>query len=175
VSGALVYLGDDLPVRLALEDLVRAAHLSPAHFSTVFRRATGLPPLRYVQGVRLERAKELLAEGELSVVEVARAGGFRDAAYFHRTFKRDGARAEPAIEGDIHPHQCRHTFASHLLAARRPLTEISYVLGHSSRAVTMDIYGHFLPSERQGTPAALARSYPAPAASTARPQADRAT
>jgi hypothetical protein len=57
----------------------------------------------------------------------------------------------------------------------RALTEIPYVPGHSSRAVTMDIHGHFLPSEGQGTPAALARSYPAPAASTARPQADGAT
>jgi hypothetical protein len=37
--------------------------------------------------------------------------------------------------------------------------EISNVLGHSSRSVTMDIYGHFLSTEGQGTPAVLARSY----------------
>lgn len=86
VAGALAFIGDHLPERLTLADLARAAHLSPAHFTTVFRRATGLPPLRYVQRVRLERAKELLAEGVLSVAEVARAVGFRDAAYFHRAF-----------------------------------------------------------------------------------------
>lgn len=88
LAGTLAYIGDHLPERLALADLARAAHLSPAHFSTVFRRSTGLPPLRYVQRVRLERAKELLAEGALSVAEVARAVGFRDAAYFHRAFTR---------------------------------------------------------------------------------------
>jgi AraC family transcriptional regulator len=70
-------------------ELAAAAGLSRAHFSVVFARATGLPPVRYVRRARLERARELLAAGDLPVAAVARAVGFRDAAHFHRAFARE--------------------------------------------------------------------------------------
>ena len=93
------------------------------------------------------------------LVFVSRFGTFLLRSNVIRAFKRACADARPAIAGPVNPHLCRHTFASHLFAERRPVTEISYVLGHSSRSVTLDIYGHFLSTEGQGTPSALARSY----------------
>lgn len=41
-------------------------------------------------------------------------------------------------------HSLRHTFASALIAKHAPPTEIAYLLGHSSPAVTMKIYAHWL-------------------------------
>ena len=93
------------------------------------------------------------------LVFVSRFGTFLLRSNVIRAFKRECADARPSIAGPVNPHLCRHTFASHLFAERRPITEISYVLGHSSRSVTLDIYGHFLSTEGQGTPSALARSY----------------
>lgn len=57
-------------------------------FHRRFRRATGHTPLRYVQRLRVERAKDLLESSDLSVDEVAWRVGYGDCAYFRRLFKR---------------------------------------------------------------------------------------
>ena len=84
----LVYIGRHIAEPLTLAGLARIAHLSPAHFSTTFRRATGLSPFQYLRRYRLQRAKELLAESNLPVAQVASAVGLPDAAYFSRVFRR---------------------------------------------------------------------------------------
>jgi AraC family transcriptional regulator len=48
----------------------------------------GEPPHRYVIRLRIERAKELLREGRLSLAQVAAAVGFADQCHFNRHFKR---------------------------------------------------------------------------------------
>jgi AraC-like DNA-binding protein len=58
------------------------------HQARVFRRTYGLTPLQYVNSVRGERAKDLLARDDLSIEEVAYRLGFLDPAYFHRFFRR---------------------------------------------------------------------------------------
>ena len=45
-------------------------------------------------------------------------------------------------------HSLRHSFASALLMGGRPITEVQHLLGHSSPAVTLKVYAHFLPSEQ---------------------------
>lgn len=47
-------------------------------------------------------------------------------------------------------HDLRHCCASYLLAAKRPITEVSAHLGHSTPAVTMSIYAHCIPRRESG-------------------------
>jgi integrase len=49
------------------------------------------------------------------------------------------------------PHGLRHTFASMLLAARTPITEVSHLLGHKNSHVTLSVYAHFVPKESTAT------------------------
>jgi integrase len=42
-------------------------------------------------------------------------------------------------------HECRHTFASLLIAAGVNAKTVSVALGHANIAITMDVYGHLLP------------------------------
>jgi integrase len=68
-----------------------------------------------------------------------------------RPFNRDGlvARAEKAWKAarlaPIGLHECRHTFASILIAAGVNAKALSSYLGHSSIQITLDRYGHLLP------------------------------
>ena len=48
----------------------------------------------------------------------------------------------------MHPHLLRHTFASALLLAGRPVTEVAYLLGHATAATTLSVYAHWV---RRGT------------------------
>lgn len=74
--------------KLSLEEASGEVFLSPAYFSKVFKEETGLSFTQYVNKVRIDKSKELLADGSLSLVEVAGLVGFEDQSYFTKVFKR---------------------------------------------------------------------------------------
>ncbi|SEN21966.1 transcriptional regulator, AraC family [Luteibacter sp. UNCMF331Sha3.1] len=82
------YVGANLDKPITLADIARAAGLSPMHFAAQFRAATGHKPHEYLQLRRIERAKELLDRGHLSLIEIALETGFRTQAHFTTVFKR---------------------------------------------------------------------------------------
>ena len=51
-------------------------------------------------------------------------------------------RLRQTVGFDFDPHWCRHTYATRLLRNNTPIEVVSTLLGHSSIATTMDIYGH---------------------------------
>ncbi|UYQ61553.1 helix-turn-helix domain-containing protein [Streptomyces peucetius] len=62
--------------------------MTPAELRTAVRRAAACSPKDYLLGIRLGRAKELLAGSDLPVAAVARRVGYEDPAYFSRLFTR---------------------------------------------------------------------------------------
>ena len=62
--------------------------LSLSRFSHVFRAATGLTPLNYLNRIRIDKAKELLLNTSLSVAEISEITGFSSQNYFGRLFKK---------------------------------------------------------------------------------------
>jgi AraC family transcriptional regulator len=73
---------------LSLAEIAAVAHLSPFHFSRAFKSATGTAPHRFVVERRVDRAKTLLADPEMSLAEIAAAVGFANQAHFSTMFRR---------------------------------------------------------------------------------------
>ncbi|WP_308636845.1 AraC family transcriptional regulator [Paenibacillus silvisoli] len=71
-----------------LDALVRRHGMTEKYARTLFKQATGLSWTRYVARFRMERAKELLQQGGMSVGEVAGLCGYEDLHYFSRLFKK---------------------------------------------------------------------------------------
>jgi AraC-like DNA-binding protein len=67
--------------------LAQAAFASPAHFIRSFKRAFGETPHQYLQRRRIERAKELLRESDLTVTEVCLEVGFQSLGSFSTVFR----------------------------------------------------------------------------------------
>jgi AraC family transcriptional regulator len=82
------YIEDHLDDGLSLEKMAAVARLSTYYFAHQFKRATGLPPYQYVIMRRVERAQQLLRNGDLSLAEIAARAGFSDQSVFCRHFKR---------------------------------------------------------------------------------------
>jgi AraC family transcriptional regulator len=82
------YIEEYLDEGPTLKEMATTAHLSAYHFARQFKMATGLPPHQYVMMRRVQRAKRLLQEGDLSLAEVAASVGFTDQSKFSHTFKR---------------------------------------------------------------------------------------
>jgi len=68
-------------------EMARQAHLSEVQFRKIFRRITGISPLRFVQRRRIERACNLLHTSTDSISIIAEASGFCEPPFFHRVFK----------------------------------------------------------------------------------------
>jgi AraC-like DNA-binding protein len=73
---------------LDLEELARAAHVSPRHFSRSFRRTFGETPYQYLLTRRMERARHLLRTTDLRVIEICLAVGFASVGSFTTAFRR---------------------------------------------------------------------------------------
>jgi len=86
LARALGLIDERLADPLAVESLAQAVHLSPFHFARMFRRSTDCSPHEFITRRRLEKAKELLAAGDLTLAEIARTVGYRTQAHFTRVF-----------------------------------------------------------------------------------------
>lgn len=74
--------------RLTLADLAAAAHMQRHYFCRMFRAATGMTPMDYLQQHRIQVAQLLLRETDTAVGEIALQTGFCDSAHFSRQFSR---------------------------------------------------------------------------------------
>lgn len=72
----------------SLQDLAQVVDLSPQAFHRAFKAATGQPPLRYSQQLRMRRARDLVEGSAASISDIANAVGFSDLAHFTNTFRK---------------------------------------------------------------------------------------
>lgn len=71
-----------------LSDIARRLEVSPDHLRHRFTATVGTSPLAFLTGVRLERAKNLLANTNLPLAAIARECGFSTARYLCSVFRR---------------------------------------------------------------------------------------
>ena len=77
-------VADDIP----LATLAGLARLSQSHFCRSFKHSFGVPPHRYHTNRRIERAKQLLANRELTVTTIALDVGFSETSTFTAAFHK---------------------------------------------------------------------------------------
>jgi AraC-like DNA-binding protein len=106
IARAKAYLEHRCRDAVSLDELAEVAGLTRFRLAQAFTRAVGLPPHAWQILVRIERSRELLAQG-MSAAAAASESGFCDQAHFSRHFRRimrvtpgdyrRGARAAPAL------------------------------------------------------------------------------
>lgn len=73
---------------MSVNYLTEICGISPAYFREIFRKYYGIPPIQYINNLRLARAKELIMSDLYTVSKIAELSGFGDESYFCRYFKR---------------------------------------------------------------------------------------
>ncbi len=84
----MALIADDYESDLSLADLAREAGMSTFHFAREFKRTTGSTPHQYLIKFRIDRAKSLLSESEMPLVEVSSRSGFSHQSHFTRLFRK---------------------------------------------------------------------------------------
>nr|WP_051811319.1 AraC family transcriptional regulator [Streptomyces alboflavus] len=84
----LAALARDAFLSLSIPEHARRLSLTPDELRDLVRHSAGCSPKEYLLGIRMNAAKDLLATTDLSVAAIARRVGYKDPAYFTRTFTR---------------------------------------------------------------------------------------
>lgn len=84
----MAFIEDNYESDLSLAELAHVGGMSTFHFAREFKRTTGTTPHQYLIKFRIERAKALLTESELPLVEVSSRAGFSHQSHFTRLFRR---------------------------------------------------------------------------------------
>ena len=78
---------EDVRGELSLGEFAQSVNLSVWRLCHIFKSDVGMPPIRYLRLLRMERAKDLLESSFLSVKEIAYQVGLNDESHFVRDFK----------------------------------------------------------------------------------------
>lgn len=84
----LEFIANHFGSNVTLEDLAAQAGISPYHFSRLFKQTIGQSPHQYLMAYRIERARNMLADPERPMIDIAHVCGFSDQAHFSRVFKQ---------------------------------------------------------------------------------------
>ena len=87
VRKALDYMEQHIDRKLSLNTLAAAVGLSPSRLAHLFSAESGQTPQRYLEGLRMQRAADLLERTSFSVKQIAGAVGFDNPLYFSLRFK----------------------------------------------------------------------------------------
>lgn len=102
------YIEAHIAEPIGLDDLSSFMHFNKTYLVERFKSIWGVPPMKYVNWIRLEKAKELLTTTDKSITDIACETGFRSIHYFSRHFKE---------KEDMTPQSYRQRFAEALYKA----------------------------------------------------------
>jgi len=88
VEKIIQYMHQNIDNRVTLTELSELVQLSPTYLSRVFKETTEYSVIEFFNKMKIDKAKELIIEGNKMVREVAQILGFTDEFYFSRIFKK---------------------------------------------------------------------------------------
>jgi len=107
--------------------LAKVSGVSEAHFARSFRDAFGVPPHRYLLTRRIERAKALLRDTELPIIDIAFQTGWNSLGTFGRVFRDITGESPTELRAreQVAPHSLEDVPHCYVSAAYRPNLKIA--------------------------------------------------
>lgn len=87
VLDTLHYIDLNYYRRLTLDEMAYMACVSKRQYMRIFKKLSGKTFVEYLNGVRINHAKQLLSNADLKIATVCFETGFEDISYFYRIFK----------------------------------------------------------------------------------------
>jgi transcriptional regulator GlxA family with amidase domain len=88
VRTVIEFMKANLHRQLTLEEIVERTGLSHSRINDLFKIELGKSPMQYHKSLKLEKARELLANSVMKIKQIRLAVGYQDHAHFFRDFKR---------------------------------------------------------------------------------------
>ena len=87
ISRVLLYLQDHLTESISVQQLADMVYVSKSFLSRAFKQKTGLSLMEYLNSLRMEAAKAMLAASAMNTEEIAYRTGYHSTKFFYRAFR----------------------------------------------------------------------------------------
>ena len=84
----LLFIDENYSRPITNQELADIMYMSVGHFANLFNKIIGIAPQKYINRMRLDKAKELLLSKKYTTTQVASLVGFQDYNHFGRQFKK---------------------------------------------------------------------------------------
>ena len=88
VRYAMRYIEENYGADITVDKIAGQIYMSPAYFSALFKKETGINFTQYLTQYRINMAKEILEHTDKNVQEIAGELGFHDQRYFSKVFQK---------------------------------------------------------------------------------------
>lgn len=88
IAKTIQQMRNNLDKKFSVEKMAQSHKVSVSHFSTLFRKATGMPPNDYFIHIKMQAACQLLYNSNDKIRDIALTLGYDDPYYFSRIFKK---------------------------------------------------------------------------------------
>ena len=82
-------MNSHLDREITLNELATMVDMSKYYFLRLFKQSMGITPHQYLIKQRMKKAKQLLQQGKLSIIEVAAECGFSNQSHFAKVFHKN--------------------------------------------------------------------------------------
>ena len=82
------YISEHYKEKIYIETMSEMITVSPDYFTKMFKDSIGRTPIDYINGLRINRAMQMLATTDISVNDISDQLGFSNSNYFHKIFKQ---------------------------------------------------------------------------------------
>jgi AraC family transcriptional regulator len=87
IETAKKYISDNFVNDISLIEIAEYCHVSPFHFSRIFKTFTSYSPCQFLQSIRLKNAEILMRNTKMPVTDIAFSSGFNSLEYFISAFR----------------------------------------------------------------------------------------
>jgi AraC family transcriptional regulator len=85
---AIDYINDNVDQDIKLANIAEVVGMSQYYFCHLFKQSMGIAPYQYVIQQRVERAKQLLQQTEVTISDIALECGFANQSHFTKHFRK---------------------------------------------------------------------------------------
>ena len=88
IARSLRYIKSNYTRKIKLTDISNELHVNPTYFSALFSQEMGRPFTDYILELRISKAKDLLRNTHIDIVDISGASGFENQSYFTKIFRK---------------------------------------------------------------------------------------
>ncbi len=93
--------------KITNKELADIIHLHPNYFNAVFKKYVSETPQRYINSLRIKKAKDILLRSHEAISEIPEQIGFKDVYYFSKAFKK-ATGMSPSLYRSLHQSHESH-------------------------------------------------------------------
>lgn len=82
------YISENIEFDVDFSDIASIFHYNEKYLGRLFKFKTGVTFKEYMNSLRISKAKVLLKESKMSIIDISAKSGFNNVTYFNRLFKR---------------------------------------------------------------------------------------